>query len=63
MFELVQVSENCYYIQSPAKIGLVKLNEEYVRLIADELIRDELDAAPIPKVLPEDLFEDLPEID
>ena len=33
MFELVQVSENCYYIQSPAKIGLVKLNEEEVCLI------------------------------
>ena len=26
MFELTQVSENTYYIQSPAKIGLVKLN-------------------------------------
>lgn len=25
MYELVQVSENVYYIQSPAKIGLVKL--------------------------------------
>ena len=42
---------------------LTSLNEIYVALIADELIRDELDAAPIPKVLPEDLFEDLPEID
>ncbi len=39
------------------------LNQEYVRLIADELIWDELDAAPIPKVLPEDLDEELPEID
>ena len=25
MYELHQVTENCYYIQSPAKIGLVKL--------------------------------------
>lgn len=33
MYELVQVSENCYYIQSPAKIGLVKLNETDVCLI------------------------------
>ncbi len=33
MYELVQVSENCYYIQSPAKIGLVKLNETEVCLI------------------------------
>ncbi len=33
MFELVQVSENCYYIQSPAKIGLVRLKREDVCLI------------------------------
>ena len=33
MFELVQVSENCYYIQSPAKIGLVRLNDQDVILI------------------------------
>ena len=33
MYELIQVSDNCYYIQSPAKIGLVKLNEEDVCLI------------------------------
>ncbi len=33
MFELIQVSENCYYIQSPAKIGLVRLNVEEVCLI------------------------------
>ena len=33
MYELVQVSENCYYIQSPAKIGLVKLSETEVCLI------------------------------
>lgn len=33
MYELIQVSENSYYIQSPAKIGLVKLNENEVCLI------------------------------
>lgn len=33
MYELIQVSENSYYIQSPAKIGLVKLNDKEVCLI------------------------------
>ncbi len=33
MYELIQVSDNCYYIQSPAKIGLVKLNDKEVCLI------------------------------
>ena len=33
MYELMQVSDNCYYIQSPAKIGLVKLNDKEVCLI------------------------------
>ena len=33
MYELVQIAENSYYIQSPAKIGLVKLNENEVCLI------------------------------
>ncbi len=33
MYELVPVSEQCYYIQSPAKIGLVKLNDTDVCLI------------------------------
>lgn len=33
MYELIQVSDKCYYIQSPAKIGLVKLNETEVCLI------------------------------
>lgn len=33
MYELIQVSDNCYYIQCPAKIGLVKLNEQDVCLI------------------------------
>ena len=33
MYELIQVSENNYYIQSPAKIGLIKLNDTEVILI------------------------------
>ena len=33
MYELKQVSDSCYYIQSPAKIGLVKLNDTDVCLI------------------------------
>jgi len=33
MYELIQVSEQSYYIQSPAKIGLVRLNERDVCLI------------------------------
>lgn len=33
MYELVQVSDRSYYIQSPAKIGLVKLNNTDVCLI------------------------------
>lgn len=33
MYELVQISENCFYIQSPAKIGVVKLSEGEVCLI------------------------------
>ncbi len=33
MYELIQVSENSYFIQSPAKIGLVKLNDTEVCLI------------------------------
>ena len=32
MYELIQVSENNYYIQSPAKIGLIKLNDAEVIL-------------------------------
>ena len=30
LYELIQVSQQCYYIQSPAKIGLVKLGETEV---------------------------------
>ena len=33
MYELIQVSERTYFIQSPAKIGLVKLNDTDVCLI------------------------------
>lgn len=33
MYELIQVSENCYYIQSPAKIGLIKTDDSHVILI------------------------------
>jgi len=33
MYELIQISGNSYYIQSPAKIGLVKLNDTDVCLI------------------------------
>lgn len=33
MYELIQVAENSYYIESPAKIGLVKLNDSDVCLI------------------------------
>jgi glyoxylase-like metal-dependent hydrolase (beta-lactamase superfamily II) len=33
MYELIQVSERSYYIQSPAKIGLVRLNNKDVCLI------------------------------
>ena len=33
MYELVQVSEHCYYIQSPAKIGLIRISDQEVVLI------------------------------
>ena len=33
MYELIQVAERSYYIQSPAKIGLVKISDEDVCLI------------------------------
>lgn len=33
MYELIKVSDNCYYIQSPAKIGLVKISDTEVCLI------------------------------
>ena len=52
MYELIQVSERNYYIQSPAKIGLVKLNEQDICLIdsgndkdAGRKVRQILDAS------------------
>ena len=33
MYELIPVSDHCFYIQCPAKIGLVRLNEQEVCLI------------------------------
>lgn len=33
MYELIQISETTYYIQSPAKIGIVKINDNDVCLI------------------------------
>ena len=33
MYELIKVSEDCYYIQSPAKIGLVRISDDTVCLI------------------------------
>lgn len=33
MYELIQISERSYYVQSPAKIGLVRLNDTEVCLI------------------------------
>lgn len=33
MFELIPLTETCYYINSPAKIGLVKLSDTEVCLI------------------------------
>lgn len=33
MYELIPVSEHCYYVQSPAKIGLVRLSGQDVALI------------------------------
>lgn len=33
MYELVKITENCYYIESPAKIGIIKINDTDVALI------------------------------
>ena len=33
MYELIQVGENSFYIESPAKIGLIRLNDDEVCLI------------------------------
>ncbi|MBQ9008456.1 MAG: MBL fold metallo-hydrolase [Clostridia bacterium] len=40
MYELIQVSEQSYYIQSPAKIGLVRLSDQDVCLIDSGNDRD-----------------------
>jgi glyoxylase-like metal-dependent hydrolase (beta-lactamase superfamily II) len=51
MYELIQVAESSFYIQSPAKIGLVRLNEKDICLIdsgsdkdAGRKVRQVLDA-------------------
>lgn len=33
MYELVQVSENCFYVESPSKVGIVRTGEESAVLI------------------------------
>ncbi len=33
MYELIKITDNCYYIQCPAKIGIVKLSDSEVFLI------------------------------
>ena len=33
MYELIKVSESCYYIDCPSKIGIVKISEDEVCLI------------------------------
>lgn len=40
MYELYQAGEHCYYVQSPAKIGIVKISEEEVCLIDSGSDRD-----------------------
>ena len=51
MYELISLSPSCFYIQSPARIGLVKLSEDRVVLIdsgndkdAGRKVRQHLDA-------------------
>ena len=38
MYELIQISEHDYYMQSPAKIGLVKLNDTEVFQLCREIL-------------------------
>ena len=33
MYELISITDNCFYIQSPAKIGLVKTGPDEVCII------------------------------
>ncbi|MBR3019657.1 MAG: hypothetical protein IKH57_21680 [Clostridia bacterium] len=63
-----QMQKERYWVASEetlSRIGelLTSLNEEFIRLIADQIALDELDAVEIPKELPDDLWDDLPEID
>lgn len=51
MYELIQVSDRCFYFQSPAKIGLIKIGEDEAVLIdsgndrdAGKKVRKHLDA-------------------
>ena len=37
MYELINVKGNSYYIQSPTKIGLVKISDTAVALIAQSV--------------------------
>lgn len=40
MYELIQVSDRCFYIQSPAKIGLIRIGEDEAVLIDSGNDRD-----------------------
>ncbi|MBR6707057.1 MAG: hypothetical protein IKI84_10315 [Clostridia bacterium] len=40
MYELVRASERCFYIESPAKIGLIRTGENEVLLIDSGNDRD-----------------------
>ena len=51
MYELNQISKNCYYVESPAKIGIIKIDDKNVCLIdsgsdkdAGRKVRQHLDA-------------------
>ena len=47
MYELYQALGNSYYIQSPAKIGLVRLDDSRVCLIDSG---NDKDAGPMPTI-------------
>ena len=42
MYEVIQVTDRCYYFQSPAKIGLVKLGGH------DVCLPEGMEAIPLP---------------
>ena len=51
MYELNQVSANCFYVESPAKIGIVKIDKNNICLIdsgsdkdAGRKVRQHIDA-------------------